>query len=242
MLTVLSFNIGNYTAHDARDLARLISEARADIIGLYEVTWIEDKTAVASLMQDLETPYSATGMSSHTQNHTLLLSKYPFLHTDTFITLQNSGLSTKIDTNLGIITLAAIHLAPSPEQSRLKELSEVMSTIDDPSVPSMIIGDLNAVSKGDPVDYSAIPVEAPTYEVTETIKQAGFTDIGHALSTVFMPTVPITQDDGIEFHNLRLDYMYINQILSDHKYEYRVLASGNPHNLSDHLPIVSIIY
>lgn len=239
---MLSFNIGTYAAHDAQELARLLGEARADIICLQELVWIENQPAVTSLMQTLQTPYSAIGMSINTQNHTLVLSRYPILQSYTLTELQNSGLIAKIETNLGCITLAAIHLATSPEKSRLKELSQVLGIIDDPSAPFVIIGDLNAISKGDPVSYSAAPEELPTYDVTETIKKAGFTDTGYESSTVFTPTVSLTRDAGIEYHNLRLDYIYVNRALSNHKFEYHVLATDNPYNLSDHLPIVTTVY
>jgi len=236
MLTLLSFNLGNFNEQNIRELGEFLSEATPDVIGLYEASWAHNTNAVSYLKDKLGLPYSFIATSPATQNHTLLLSRYTLESPQAFDSFVNSGAIATLKTPTIQLSVAAVHLAPSPEHTRVNEIKEVLESIDYLSNPVVLMGDFNAISEHDAVEYTGTLQEPIQYDTTHTITTAGFIDTGK--SNVFSPTVPFTQDGEVTFKNLRLDYIYINDHLNHYPYTYRVITSSQTPNLSDHHPVL----
>ena len=237
MLTLLSFNIGSTDEKLVSALALFLQNFNADIVGLQECDWTYSKTAVDTLRQTLNLHYYAIGVSSGTLNHILLLSRYPIEECESFKSFRNAGLLVTIHTPASLVSVAVVHLAPTSEQTRVNEMSVLLKSLNSLSYDKVIMGDLNAIARHDPVKYDGVLTEPILYDATSAIVSAGFTDVGNATVKSFIPTVPVTQDVDVTYYNLRLDYIYVSESLSRHQLTYKVIGNTDEYPHSDHRAI-----
>jgi endonuclease/exonuclease/phosphatase family metal-dependent hydrolase len=242
MLTFLSFNIGNFRKEQAQELVQYLLPTGADCVGLQEVHWVNDSSMVAILQQSLQLPYIAIGHSKNTTNHVLLLSRFPISKQDSFDTFANAGLLATIEAPEHPITLCLVHLAPHSENTRVNELSILLEALQGTTESVIIMGDLNAIAKNDPVEYTGELAEPVLYNATSLLMEAGFVDVGAAVANNFIGTVPITRDGTATYTNLRLDYFYLSSLLLGQKPTYTVLKPQNIAFPSDHHAIVTTVY
>lgn len=237
MLTLLNFNIGDYDDKPVLELAYFLRDAKADIIGLHEVSWAHNAKKLSLLKEALGLPYSLVSASSGRHSHTVLLSKYPISPVKDLDTFVNSGVISVVTAPHLSFCLAAIHLDPSSEQRRLDEVMQVLEAAKHTNAPTIIMGDFNAITESEPVEYAGVLNEPVQYDVTNMLRSAGFIDTGRQKEQPFIPTVPVTRDGDVTYQNLRLDYIFIDEVLSRHSYEYGVGVSSTRPNFSDHIPI-----
>lgn len=241
MLTFLSFNIGKFRKEQVQKLVKYLLPANADCIGLQEVDWVDDSATVITLQQALNLPYVTVGYSINTSNHVLMLARFPITHRRSFESFANAGLLASIEVEQRSTSVALVHLASRPEHARIDELSMLLESLQKPADNVIVMGDFNAVSKNDPVEYRGKLTEPILYDATFLLSEARFVDVGATVAKTFIPTVPITRDGTATYTNLRLDYLYLSAPLTEQKLTYAVLDPKDVTFPSDHRAIVVTI-
>lgn len=244
MTTLFSYNVGDNSRGRIADIVTLLREVRADVVCLCEAGWVDDDATVRALKGDTGLSFSAIARSPAGGSHLLLLSRYPLGRVKTGEGFKNAGLVAEVHTDNGPVDIVAVHLAPSPESARVDELKEILSHCESDGRPIVIMGDLNAITRGEPVDYEVEAggndqptVEAVSYELTDMLRQMGFADVGLLASEKFLPTVPLTRDGRVVYRNLRLDYFFVSEAIKDKVADYAVIVTPETTGLSDHSPI-----
>ncbi len=190
------------------------------------------------LAAQLNLPFYCFAASTTSINHIALLSKYPLKDVRVIPGMQNAGIIAIAKTELGDISLACVHLTPNTEDTRLAEITTVLSQRGNYK-NKVILGDLNSISPENCVKsyHSSQILEQPRYDVVEQIRNAGFVDIAIITEKEQQCTVPVTKDNDIIFYDLRLDYIFLSHALVERAIDYHVVVNEITRNVSDHYPI-----
>ncbi len=190
-------------------------------------------------------PYTAlalgTKRKSGKQFHVATLSQYPIVHESLLRGFHHACLHTILDTELGKLSFANVHLCPGNEETRVGEVERVIRTQSE-FQRAVILGDHNALS---PLDYyeDQLPrfpqglqhfvkdKHAATDAITQ-ILEAGYVDTAYEKGYGNISTFPSPLSHHKDGFHFRIDYIFITPQLTKHLGQARVVNS----NASDHYP------
>lgn len=240
MVSFLSYNVGGAQQYDhVLAIARLLHTINTSIVCLQEAKWANDESFVNDFVKKSGYNNCRICLSSRTDNHSIVLSNLPVLGMIPFNQMVNSGIIIDIMANMPV-RVAALHLAPSPEQQRVIELNSILGYLSN-DMNVVMAGDFNAIAPNEhaPVlglSSSAKP-ESVKHDAIQLLINSGFHDIGREHTVSPIATVPLSADRGVTYQNLRLDYFFVNTKLAPLVRLYRVIDTPKTQNLSDHLPV-----
>jgi endonuclease/exonuclease/phosphatase family metal-dependent hydrolase len=240
----MTYNIGNNSENNFATFTKVVRDETPDIIVFNEASWFDNEpNTLKKLSLELKLPYFYFAKSSKSVNHTALFSKYLLKDLTTVNGLQNSGIIANIETKIGNISIAGVHLAPETENTRMCEITSIINELKKHEL-SVIMGDLNSISPGNVVTgkkFSKIKRLPCQYDVIEFIKKNDFYDTATITQNEQVATVPITRDNNFEYYNLRLDYIFLSKKLSNNKIDYQVIVNKETSESSDHYPVIASI-
>lgn len=243
MISLMTYNLGDNGENNISSIIDVIKKEASDILVLNEVGWLNKKPYTLEwLSTELSLPYFIFGKSNKSVNHVAIFSKFHLKNATVVNGLQNAGIVTIVKTELGDISVAGVHLAPNTEDTRLAEITNIFSQQKNCQF-KIILGDLNSISSENGVkDDFLIFGEKPRYEVIERIKKEGYVDAAEITQKQQICTVSLTRDNGIVYHNLRLDYIFLSNSLVKHGVDYHVVVNKTTRKCSDHYPITVNIH
>jgi len=237
----MTYNLGKYINRHLSLAANIIKDHEPDVLVLNEASWAKCKPHILKkLSAKFMLPYFLVAKSIKTNNHTVIYSKNKMEDDTTMVNFRNAGIIVTVNTKIGDVSIAGVHLAPNTEDNRLLEIERIISK-QKKSKLKIILGDLNSISPNNTVISSlkshGLP-EAVRYDVVNRIKKAGYVDAAVITQKEQISTVPITQDNNIIYYNLRLDYVFLSKSLTERAVNYSVIINEKTRVCSDHYPIM----
>ncbi len=178
-------------------------------------------------------------------NGVAVLSQFPDAKIEAIWLVTRNAIKTRVEG----IDILSVYLDDLSEDTRIKQVQAILNLID-PNIPTIIMGDLNTFDKNDLDDaktnldelgqrypgpmksMEASLNEMKRGEVTQLLKDNGFTDLGKdAGATVPAKLFPLPVEKPV----IRLDYAFGNNRVKLE--DFRVLTDPKFGNLSDHYPI-----
>ncbi|MBN1312870.1 MAG: endonuclease/exonuclease/phosphatase family protein [Anaerolineae bacterium] len=229
-LTAMTYNLGDGgTNTSPEDIARIVLESGADVVGFQEVT----ASQAASMRNDMVAvyPYQTIYAAGESVNGVALLSRYPVVDEAVFYgdpkTMPN--LAVTLDVQGRHLQVLVVHPPPpgwSPDwrhfyRSRAVSDAQIYTEMIADG-PALLLGDLNATD------------QSQAYVI---LTQSGLGDAYRAAGFGFGPTFPSRKGYGYPFERaiplVRLDYvLYTGQFKA-------LRAWVGPHAGSDHLPVLA---
>jgi exonuclease III len=149
------------------------------------------------------------------------------------------------------LTFISAHLCPNgPEVRRLEAAYLAVQAA--PDKLTLITGDFNSASPHDSepegfdvlaahhrARYLADDLHHADRSVMANLEAAGWVDVGHALNSADVPTVPTAGFTGTEFAVMRCDYLLASQALAATAKSYQVIRNAVTDSASDHYPVIA---
>lgn len=236
----MTYNIQDGGNGRIDDIVKIFKLHAPDFISVNEASDFDknDARLLKELSKKVGLRHYYLALSAQSRSHVVVLSRYPFKTIQELRPLKNAGVVVTIATDLGDISVAAVHLASIPEDVRLNELNIAISQQAKCDL-RIVIGDLNSLSERD--DYGSrqkAEVEKPRYDVVNKLEQSGYFDAAVECGKQKEYTVPITQDNNVIYRNLRLDYIFVSEYLKRRLSNYMVINNELTEKASDHFPVI----
>lgn len=241
----------------------IVRAENPDFLGIQEAEHFDDENIKAMVRlsrdNDLEYYALAPGTPSKTKKkklHVASFSKTPFENPQNESPIKpykgfaNAGLETVVKTDLGLISIANIHLSPWSEEDRIRELQQVMHSQRDYE-NRIILGDLNSLSPYDNYDKDTVAKmndkqrakftrdESLVFDVIKFAESQGYID-SRTYTSEPLWTVPtkLGEDEAhIKIHK-KLDYILVAGPLAERITDVRVVKNDATDVASDHYPLV----
>lgn len=240
MVSLMTYNLGFDRKEHISSAIKTIKNESPDILVLIEVKWLVDHKAIQALSANLGFPYFYLAKSDNSSNRIALFSKFSLENASDVRGMKNAAIIATIESDLGEISIAGVHLATNTEDTRLTEIEKIVS-LQKSNQNKIIIGDLNSVSPENIVKSHTLSGTKKLeirYDVVERIKNAGYQDTALVTEKENVPTVSVTQDDDVTYYDLRLDYIFLSNSLVNRLVDYRVIVNEITNVCSDHYPVV----
>ena len=251
---IICFNIhGIRSGLRFNKLIEFVNKEDPDILGLLEINkWNDEDFKVVKIF------LSKTGFQDYifgeanSEFHMALFSKTEFLEKQNLPGKMGHGLvyvRIAPDKNK-TLDIFLTHLTPGREYARLKEIKVILNH-HKKGESAIIMGDLNSLSPEDQYDTNTLLnnlkkkniqkfgiSELEMWVIPELLSNE-WIDAALLHDKKFMHTVP-TESNRDKSHatNLRLDYIFVTQEISDFAYDYNVIRNEQTDSISDHYPIM----
>ena len=193
--------------------------------------------------------YYELGISGEYDYHVAALSRYPLKHVQKPQPLMRACVISLIETALGKISVASLHLTPYTEDLRLPEMDLILS-YQRTFKNKILMGDMNSLSPND--DYNPDIVASFNDIQTKKFTTDGklrFDVIGKILSNGYIDsavklrknkerTAPTAINEFSAHSDMRLDYVFISESLAPYLLEYKVVKNDRTEKASDHYPVI----
>ena len=149
----MTYNIQDGGKGRIDEIVKIFNLHSPDFISVNEATDFDKKDArlLKELSNKIGLRHYYLAMSAQSHSHVAILSRYPFKAIQELHPLKNAGVVVTVETDLGDISVAAVHLASNPEDVRLNELNTAISQQIKCDL-RIVIGDLNSLSVRDNYD------------------------------------------------------------------------------------------
>ncbi len=254
-LKVLSYNVLKGFQGDEENIKRFTS-------------WVKEKSPDVICYQEMNgfTQKSLENFAISYGHHYAVLAKesgYPVAITSRFPIVNVQKVLDNmwhgyIYANIRGIHVFAIHLSPYLYQKRLDEIKQILAhaAVLPKGSPVMIAGDFNSYQARDSSQYSAkelliqqkreqknteirnLNAGKFDYSVTNEGAAAGFKDAVNLFSGQFDFSMPTKKYDAAFKQKIRIDYVWLNQILQKKVKSASVIYDEDTAEMSDHYPII----
>ncbi|MDO8657957.1 MAG: hypothetical protein Q7K55_04405 [Candidatus Levybacteria bacterium] len=189
-------------------------------------------------------------LSGEYNYHVAVFSKYPFKEVHKLQPLMRACLVALVDTELGPISIASLHLTPYSEDLRHPEIDIILNFQKNYN-NRILMGDMNSLSKYDNYNPDIIKnfnekqLKKFTtngkfrFDAIEKIMSTGYFDTAWQLGKNKENTVPTPVNKDDAHSNMRLDYIFISESLLPKLTEYSVIKNELTDKASDHYPIIA---
>ncbi|MDP8218241.1 MAG: endonuclease/exonuclease/phosphatase family protein [Candidatus Theseobacter exili] len=253
-LKIICFNIhGIRSGLRFNKLIEFVKKEDPDILGLLEINkWnANDFKVVKEFLSETDFQDYIFG-EANSAFHMALFSKTDFLKKENLPEKMGHGLVyAKIATeNNKTLDIFLTHLTHGREYARLKEIKVILNH-HKKGRSAIIMGDLNSLSPEDQYDTNTLLnnlkkkniqkfgiSELEMWVIPELLSNE-WIDTALLHDKKFMHTVP-TESNRDKSHatNLRLDYIFVTQEISNFAYDYNVIQNEQTDSISDHYPIM----
>lgn len=247
---IATYNLFEGASGSYNRLVEFVRTAALDIVCLQETNgWQQNEFA---RLKDFTDKILFAGFAygnSNTEYKLATVSKHAILnkklHAEAF---WHAALEVKVRFGDRDVTIVNVHLDPWKEDSREREISRLLATIDR-SGPVIITGDLNSLSRQDNYPPSLLDElrakgiskfgsEALEFRVIDRLLQAGFIDAAAAAGQ-FDPTVPsVFNTDQDHEVPVRVDYVFVTPDLAPFISRVERVKNDLTDAIADHYPLV----
>jgi len=248
----MTYNILEGGENRFESIIKVVFNEKPDFLVINEANGFEknNNQTFNKFSEETGLPYFKLALSGEYDYHTAIFSKYPLKEVKEIESLRNAGISTIIETKLGAISIVGAHLTPYTEDQRLREIDLIISRQMQHS-NKILIGDMNSLSATDEYnedminDFNDTQLKKFTtngkfrFDVIKKITFLGYLDTAVIFGNQKVCTVP-TKINRDEAHliNMRVDYIFISDLLKDKLKSYSVIKNNLTEMASDHFPVV----
>lgn len=247
----MSYNILDGGENRIPEIIKVIQAESPDYLTINEANSFakDDQKILSEIARATNLPYFELALSGEYDYHIAVLSKYKLNNVHKIQPLMRACIISTIETKLGEISIASLHLTPYTEDLRHPEIDAILSFQKD--FPNRILmGDMNSLSAHD--DYNPEMIKGFNeekvkkfttdgklrFDAIEKILSSGYIDVAHKLGENKEITVPSLSAQGIH-PSARLDYIFVSEALLPHVQSYKVIKNELSHYSSDHYPITA---
>lgn len=253
-MKLMTYNIFDGAVQTLDKVREVVQQQSPDYLTINEANTFSDNNnkILKEFAKAINLPYFDIALSGEFNYHVAVFSKYPFKTVDKLQPLARACLITLINTPLGEVSIASLHLTPYSEDLRHPEIDTII-TFQKQFPQRILMGDMNSLSASDNYDASMINQfnEAQLKKFT-TNKQFRFDAIDKILSVGYYDvaveqgknketTVPTPTNTDTTHASLRLDYIFVSKPLLPHVTDYTVVKNSLTDHASDHYPIIATL-
>ncbi|MBP7832516.1 MAG: hypothetical protein KA035_01975 [Candidatus Levybacteria bacterium] len=250
-MKLMSYNILDGGETRIPEIIKVIKNESPDYLTINEANSFakDDFKILKQIAKETNLPYFELALSGEYDYHVAVLSKYKLKNVHKIQPLMRACIVSSIETELGEISIASLHLTPYTEDLRHPEIDAILQF--QKQFPKRILmGDMNSLSPHDNYNPDMITgfneekVKKFTtdgklrFDAIEKILSSGYVDSALKLSKNKDITVPTLSAEEIH-PKARLDYIFISEPLVPHLQSYKVIKNELSHYSSDHYPIVA---
>lgn len=208
----------------------------------------EDDKILKYFSERIGLPHYKLALSGEYDYHVAVFSRYSFKEIHTIHPLMRAGIVSLVETEIGALSIASLHLTPYSESLRLPEISHIIDSQKEYD-NRILMGDMNSLAKYDNYDpeiiknFNKIQLEKFTkngefaFEVIEKVLSHGYFDAARELKGNNTYTVPTPVNKDSAHADLRLDYIFVSKPLLPLLKKYEVVRNDLTDTASDHYPI-----
>lgn len=242
MISLMTYNLGSNSLDRVHSAIHNIAREEPDILVLNELDWLKLEPDLMDWMSKrLSLPNYCIAESTQSANHVALFSRFPLDDVTIVPDMKNAGIVASAKSDVGVISIAGVHLASNTEDTRLAEILTVIS-LQERYPYKVILGDLNSISPENSVKCwspSEIRTQDVRHDVVMCIRRAGYIDAAVITRNEEVSTVPLTRDNDIVYYDLRLDYIFLSDSFAGRNIDYGVIINAVTYASSDHYPIIA---
>ncbi|MBI2010112.1 MAG: endonuclease/exonuclease/phosphatase family protein [Candidatus Chisholmbacteria bacterium] len=253
-MKVMSYNIFNGGGEHLPLILAIIKKESPDFLTLNEAnTFIANNHKLLKhVAKDLNFPHFDIALSGHGDYHVAVFSKYKLHHITKLQPLERACLISHIDTDLGQIAIASLHLNPYAEDLRHPEIDLILDQLKSFDL-TIITGDFNSLSRHDHYNprviqkLDAVLTKKLTtndqlrFDAIDKIILSGYIDAAVELKRNNDFTVPTSFNEHAFHPEVRFDYIFISKPLKPHLKDYQVIKNNTTFKASDHYPVIAIL-
>ena len=250
----MTYNIFEGAKETLPHIIEMINAEQPDYLALNEAnTFSQDGNKVLRTFADAtQMPFYDISLSGKEDYHVAILSRYPLKNVQRLESFQRACIAAEISTDMGLISVASLHLSPYAEDIRVAEIERV-AAFQKPYSNKVLMGDFNALSAQDEYGEDLIASfnhkQAKKFtqngrfhfEAIGRVLESGYIDVGKQKGKEAESTVPTPANRDETHASLRLDYIFISQALVPHLRSYEVVKNEKTDLASVHYPVVAIL-
>lgn len=210
----------------------------------------DDNKILKDLAQQIRLPYFDIALSGEYDYHVAAFSKYPFKKVIKLQPLMRACVVAVVETEIGVISIASLHLTPYSEDLRHPEIDLIIKS-QQQYENRILMGDMNSLSKYDNYDpqmmqtFNEGQLKKFTtngefrFDAINKMLSVGYYDVAKELKKNNDTTVPTPANEDASHSSMRLDYIFVSKPLLSHIASYSVIKNGITNKASDHYPIVA---
>lgn len=193
--------------------------------------------------------YYELALSGEYDYHVAALSKYPLMQVQKLQPLMRACVISVVETELGEVSIASLHLTPYTEDLRHPEIDLILN-YQSKFNNRILMGDMNSLSPNDGYnpgmikEFNEMQLKKFTtdgklrFDAISKIISNGYVDCAVKLGKNKEYTAPTAINEYSAHSNMRLDYIFLSESLIRHLKSYKVIKSDLTEKASDHYPVV----
>lgn len=249
-MKLMTYNIFDGGQDRLSIIIEAIKRESPDYLTINEANSFSDNNneILKRVSEEISLPYYDIALSGEYDYHVAILSKYPFKKVSKLKPLMRACLLVEIESELGAISIASLHLTPYSEDLRLPEIDTILS-FRQKTENRVLMGDMNSLSGADEYNpeiinnFNDIQIKKFTingqlrFDVINKISLSGYYDAALQLGKNKITTVPTTLNEDKAHGQMRLDYIFLSKSLLPHLSDYNVIRNELTDKASDHYPV-----
>jgi exodeoxyribonuclease-3 len=253
-MKLMTYNILNGAAESLDVIIDVINKELPDYLTINEANTFSknDNKILKKVAKETNFPYYELALSGEYDYNVAVLSKYPFKKIHKLTPLMRACIVALIETALGEISIASLHLTPYSEDLCHPEIDSTTS-FQKQYKNRILMRDMNSLSRYDEYQedmikhFNTMQLEKFTtnnklrFDAIDKIISVGYIDTAHALKKNKEYTAPTSINEYNAHSNMRLDYVFISKSLMPHLTNYDVVKNDLTEKASDHYPVTIMI-
>ncbi len=188
-------------------------------------------------------------LSGEYEYHVAVFSKQLFKEIHKLTPLMRACIVAVIDTEMGQISIASLHLTPYSEDLRHPEIDKIVAF--QKKYPNRVLmGDMNSLSRLDGYhpnmmkNFNEMQTKKFTtngklrFDAIDKIMSVGYVDSAVELHKNTDFTAPTSINEYAAHSNMRLDYIFVSESLKSRINDYKVVKNELTNTASDHYPVL----
>ena len=249
-MKLMSYNILDGAVNTLSQIIDVVNSEAPDYLTLNEAnTFANDNSKILKeFAHATGFPYFEIALSGEMDYHVAVFSKYPFIKIDKLQPLARACIVAKIESPIGRISIASLHLTPYSEDLRHPEIDKILE-FQKSEENRILMGDMNSLSKNDNYNVEIVKnfnVEQTKkfttdgvlrFDAIDKIMSVGYFDSAFELGENHETTVPTKSNQDPAHKFMRLDYIFVSKPLVERLKSYKVIKNELTDIASDHYPI-----
>lgn len=250
----MTYNIFEGAVHTMPQIISIVKKEAPDYLTLNEANTfaINNNKILQEFADATGFPYFDIALSGEHDYHVAVFSKYAFKSIRKLQPLARACLIALIDTPIGQLSIASLHLTPFSEDMRHPEIDKIIE-FQKGYENRILMGDMNALSQYDNYnagiinDFNGQQLRKFTtsgklrFDGINKILSVGYFDSALQLGMHQEPTVPTAANKDVDHARMRLDYIFVSRPLLAHLKSYSVIKNAVTEKASDHYPISVVL-
>lgn len=246
----MTYNILDGAPKTLAEIIEIVKKEAPDYLTLNEANTFakDDNKILKEFASATGFPFFDIALSGEYDYHVAVFSKYPFKETFRLQPLARACFIALIDSPLGTLSIASLHLTPYSEDLRDPEI-DLIADFQKKYENRILMGDMNSLSRDDQYDpiiisnFNEILIKKFTtdgklrFDAIDKILSVGYFDSAVQLGKNKENTVPTPASLDSAHAKTRLDYIFLSESLIPRLKNYSVIKNILTEKASDHYPV-----